>query len=99
MSGGTGYLFKDAINLALAHVKHVHFTSGEYIVADTSCIQCNTKLGWKYLYAFRDYNARKVGMFCLCRADLLTYKEKKTRKQKLRRKNQSVKAQFRIVPW
>jgi hypothetical protein len=77
MSGGTGYLFKDAINLALAHVKHVHFTSGEYIVADTSCIQCSTKLGWKYLYAFRDYNARKVGMFCLCRADLLTYKEKK----------------------
>ncbi|XP_051149295.1 protein yippee-like At4g27745 [Andrographis paniculata] len=62
---GSAFLFSHAMNIRLGRSRHRKLTTGEYILADIYCEDCNSLLGWKFLLAEDDSEKYKEGNFLL----------------------------------
>eukprot|EP01118_Nematostelium_gracile_P017140 TRINITY_DN7235_c0_g1_i1.p1 TRINITY_DN7235_c0_g1~~TRINITY_DN7235_c0_g1_i1.p1 ORF type:complete len:362 (+),score=65.72 TRINITY_DN7235_c0_g1_i1:83-1168(+) len=63
LRGGKAYLLRRMFNIQLGDPTPVHYSSGNYTVADTICSHCNQVLGVKYIEATDTQNAYKVGSY------------------------------------
>ena len=64
-SQGRAYLFDRVVNVGCGRPKEKMLLTGLHAVSDIHCEHCNTRLGWKYQYAFDHRQKYKEGKFII----------------------------------
>lgn len=69
-TGATGkaILFNRVVNVKFSHAMSRPMMTGNHIVRDVHCKNCNEKLGWMYEYAYVDRESYKEGKIILEKA-------------------------------
>ncbi|CAD5227082.1 unnamed protein product [Bursaphelenchus xylophilus] len=62
---GKAFLFRNAFNVTTSSVEKKSMITGEHIVRDIFCAQCNTKIGWMYELAYEESQKYKEGQYIL----------------------------------
>lgn len=71
---GQAYLFRTVVNIATSKTEPRFMITGQHIVRDVFCKNCNFKLGWMYEFALEPQQCYKEGRVILER-NLLGEKE------------------------
>ncbi|KAK9819061.1 hypothetical protein WJX81_003562 [Elliptochloris bilobata] len=67
---GRAFLFKNVVNVVLGPKEERLLMTGLHCVADISCINCQTVMGWMYVQAFEEGQKYKEGKYILEKAKL-----------------------------
>jgi len=67
---GRAFLVSAVVNVVEGEPEERTMTTGLHVVSDIMCIACETTLGWRYIKAYQDDQAYKVGHYIL-EAELL----------------------------
>lgn len=59
--GGKAHLFKNVINITYGSVKKRAMSTGDYMIRDVFCKNCNAALGWMYEFALEENRRYKEG--------------------------------------
>jgi hypothetical protein len=65
---GRAHLYADATNVLHGAPQSRAMTTGTHVVSDLYCIECRTRVGWRYLHASEPAQRYKVGHCVLERA-------------------------------
>jgi len=73
---GMAILFDSVVNVSEGESKDKDMMSGKHLVADITCNNCNSYVGWTYINAYEELNKYKVGKSVLEKTSLI--KERNT---------------------
>eukprot|EP00053_Salpingoeca_punica_P007385 m.67598 g.67598 ORF g.67598 m.67598 type:complete len:114 (-) comp14124_c0_seq1:545-886(-) len=62
---GRAYLFNTVVNIDSGPAQDKMLMTGMHSIADVHCTTCHTYLGWRYLHAYEQEQAYKVGKIIL----------------------------------
>lgn len=67
-ASGRAYLYDRVINVKVGDEQRKQMTTGQHIVRDVLCLDCNNVLGWRYEKAMEESQRYKEGKYCVERA-------------------------------
>lgn len=62
---GKAYLFNSVLNFNCGVAEDRQLITGLHTISDIFCFECNKPLGWKYIHAFDERQAYKIGKVIL----------------------------------
>jgi len=65
LNGAQAYQFSKLENIHLSTFQDADYATGQYLIANTLCVGCNTVLGIKYIDAPDSRNAYKIGTYLI----------------------------------